>query len=84
MTAVSKDSQIDLHLDERGRARLLIDNIDLSELVYRTEFVMEANYAARLVLHCHARNVKIHGVGDVVMLPHLRSIFGTDEAPSQA
>lgn len=89
MTTITKDATIDLHLGEPGRARLLVDGVDLSNLVYRTEFVAEANSIGRLVLYCRAKNVKIHGVADVVAgdenmksadIPPMRSIFDLPDA----
>jgi len=84
MTIITKDAHIDIHLGEPGRAKLTVDNVDLSDLVYCAEFVMEANHVGCLVLHCRTRNVTIHGVGDVVILPPLRSIFADDEPLLQA
>jgi hypothetical protein len=84
MTTITQDAQIDIHLGEPGRAQLLIDGVDLSNLVYRTEFVIEANHVGRLVLHCRTKNLRIHGAGDVVTIPPLRSIFDAAEPESQA
>jgi hypothetical protein len=92
MAAISMNSPIDLHMTTPGRAKILVDGIDLSNLVYRVEFVMQTNRISQLVLYCHAADIAIHGVGDVVVgeriekVPSLRSIFHLDDPdpPSQA
>lgn len=92
MIAIGRDAQIDIRFDEPGRAKLLVDGVDFSNLVYRFEFAMEANNVGRLVLYCRARKVRVHGMADVLIgdehtaraeIPPLRSIFDEPDSSSQ-
>lgn len=87
MTKISKDSLIDLRLGAPGHATLLIDDVDMSALVHRVVFTMQAQKIGQAILHCYARNVKISGIADVVVTDEtaqinpLRNIDGSFDLP---
>jgi hypothetical protein len=64
----SRDVLLDLKLGSPGKAQLLVDGVDISNIAYRTEFTVEAGKIGQLVLYCRALRTQIVGVGDVVTI----------------
>lgn len=67
-TKVLQDALIDLRLGPPGKAKIIVDGVDISRLVHRIELMMEAQKIAQLVLHCHAKHAQLSGLGDAVLI----------------